>query len=159
MESRRLGGALTGAAAVTAALQPPADRPRISQSPAVGSRVPRDRVSRHPSAPCAQTKFPAPNCLMPNRPCRGSFRRACPPDLPPQPTSRQRVTHASRPRPATVSSVSPSVPYSPLDTKSYTTIRCRQPNLTLPVPTSAVSTFPPTAPSAPPPTPCSRPFI
>ncbi|MBQ2337043.1 MAG: hypothetical protein II381_12065, partial [Victivallales bacterium] len=67
MESRRLGGALTGKAAILAA--PPADHHRISQSPVVGtafhrrpvgrgvppsrqvgSRAPRDRVSRRQSA-------------------------------------------------------------------------------------------------------------
>ena len=68
------GGALTGNAAILAALQPPADHHRISRSQVVGtalhrrpvgrgvppsrqvgSRVPRDRFCRRPSAPCAQT--------------------------------------------------------------------------------------------------------
>ncbi len=74
MESRHLGGGLTGKAAILAALQPPALHHRISQSPVVGtafhrrpvgrgvppsrqagSRVPRDRVCRRQSVPCAQT--------------------------------------------------------------------------------------------------------
>ena len=96
MESRRLGGGLTGKAAILAALQPPALHHRISQSPVVGtafhrrpvgrgvppsrqvgSRVPRDRVCRRQSAPRAQT-IPEPNCLTPNRPCRGTFRKTSP---------------------------------------------------------------------------------
>ena len=90
------GGALTGNAAILAALQPPAGHHRISRSQVVGtafhrrpvgrgvppsrqvgSRVPRDRVSRRQSAPCAQT-IPEPNCLTPNHPFRNAFQRACP---------------------------------------------------------------------------------
>lgn len=47
----------------------------------------------------------------------------------------------------------PSVPYSFFDTNSHMTIRRRQPNLTQPAPTSAVSTFSSTAPSPSSPTP------
>ena len=49
----------------------------VPPSRQVGSRVPRDRVSRRQSAPCAQT-IPEPNCLTPNRPCRDTFRRTSP---------------------------------------------------------------------------------
>ena len=80
--------ALTGNAAILAALQPPADHHRISQSPVVGTAFHRRpphirrwlcevRVCRRQSAPCTQT-IPKPSYLMPNYPCRNTFRRACP---------------------------------------------------------------------------------
>ena len=80
--------ALTGKAAILAALQPPAGHHRISQSPVVGSRVQRDHISadspylRTNNSPnrISHAKLPLPRCLPknPSTTQPSHARRGCP---------------------------------------------------------------------------------